>query len=271
MCLIAFAIGTRPDRPLVLASNRDEFFDRPTSALHRWSELPAGIWAGRDQQDGGTWLGVSETGRVALLTNVRSARPAAGERSRGELAVRWLQGEQDIDTFAAGLSAPAYGGFNLVVGDLHHSRWTWLSNRNPGQPHTDAATPLQRKDLGPGLYGLSNAALDTPWPKTQRLKSALARALDTPLDDAHWWASLLPALGDSVLADELPRTGVPAEWEEALSSPFVRAPGRGYGTRSSLVMRVRTDEAGRHIDLHEWTHSPSGWSDAGPTHHRLKW
>jgi hypothetical protein len=95
MCLIAFAIDAAPDCPLLIAANRDEFFDRPTAALHRWAEDgQAGIWAGRDLRDGGTWLGVSESGRVAMLTNVRSTRAGPGARSRGELATGWLQGSE---------------------------------------------------------------------------------------------------------------------------------------------------------------------------------
>ena len=272
MCLIAFAIGTDPALPLLLAGNRDEFFERPTEALHRWSDGP-GIWAGRDGRDRGTWLGVSESGRVALLTNVRSAQAGPGLRSRGELPVRWLAGDQDIDAFASGLDPSAYGGFNLVVGDLRHGGWTWLCNRDPLAPHREGDAPLHRQALAPGIYGLSNAVLDTPWPKTLRLTAALKQALAAPRADAAWLACLQAALADDLTAapDTLPETGVPNDLERALSSPFVRAPGRGYGTRSSLVMRVRAQGTGRHIDLHEWTHSPAGWSTDGPTLHQLTW
>lgn len=273
MCLIAFAIGAHPACPLLLASNRDEFFDRPTSPLHRWPDAPAGIWAGRDQRDGGTWLGISEAGRVALLTNVRSAQPGPGARSRGELATRWLEGSSDVDTFATGLEPAAYGGFNLVVGDLRRDQWTWLCNRDPDRPHTDAAAALHRQDLAPGVYGLSNAALDTPWPKTQRLKTALSQAMEALDTDAAWLPPLQVALADDRPSrpDDLPATGVPADWERALSSPFVRAPDHGYGTRSSLVVRVQADDSRHRIDLHEWTHSPAGWSTAAPARHHLTW
>lgn len=274
MCLIAFAIGAHLSCPLLLASNRDEFFDRPTQPLHRWPDAPSGIWAGRDQRDGGTWLGISEAGRVALLTNVRSARPGPGERSRGELATRWLLGDANVDAFAAGLDPMAYGGFNLVLGDLRGGGWTWLCNRDPGAPHTDhAPAALHRHDLPPGVYGVSNAALDTPWPKTQRLKTALAQAVNALDTDKDWLPPLQAALADDQpwRPDDLPDTGVPADWERALSSPFVRAPDRGYGTRSSLVMRVHAGPAGHRADLHEWTHSPAGWSRAAPARHHLTW
>lgn len=274
MCLIAFAIGAHPSCPLLLASNRDEFFDRPTQPLHRWPDAPSGIWAGRDQRDGGTWLGVSEAGRVALLTNVRSAQPGPGARSRGELATSWLLGNADVDAFAASLDPIAYGGFNLVLGDLSGGGWTWLCNRDPGAPHTDhAPAALHRQDLSPGVYGVSNAALDTPWPKTLRLKTALAQAVNALDTDKDWLPPLQAALADDQpwRPDDLPDTGVPADWERALSSPFVRAPDRGYGTRSSLVMRVHAGPSGHRADLHEWTHSPAGWSRAAPARHHLTW
>lgn len=271
MCLIAFAIGAHPGCPLLLASNRDEFFERPTEALHPWPD-GSGIWAGRDRREGGTWLGVGRSGRVAWLTNVRSAQTGPGRRSRGELAVRWLQGDMPVDDFAAGLDPQAYGGFNLVLGDLRRAHWVWLGNRDPAAPHRDTAAALHRRDLAPGVYGLSNAALDTPWPKTVRLKTAVERALPQALDDAGWHAPLQQALADDAVAPSpaLPDTGVQADWERALSSPFVRAPGAGYGTRSSLVMRVLSQTGGHQIDLREWTHSPEGWQPGTPAEHRLR-
>lgn len=271
MCLIAFAIGARADCPLLLASNRDEFFDRPTEALHRWAD-GSGIWAGRDARDGGTWLGISERDRVALLTNVRSAGSATGTRSRGELVARWLQADAPVDRFAEAVEPHAYGGFNLVVGDLQTGHWTWLCNRDPQAPHSDTSVALHRQDLAPGLYGLSNAVLDTPWPKTVRLKTALAQALQVlDDDDLAWLGPLQDALSDTNATAHPPSTGVSANWERALSSPFVQAPDRGYGTRSSLLMRVRASDAGHRVDLHEWTHMPGGWSADGPIDHRLGW
>ena len=215
MCLIAFAIGTHPDLPLLLAGNRDEFFDRPTDALHRWPDRP-GVWAGRDRRDGGTWLGLAENGRVAMLTNVRSPHPGPGARSRGELATRWLHGETAPDRFAADLNPEAYGGFNLVVGDLRTQTWTWLCNRDPAAPHHDTAAQLHRQDLAPGVYGLSNAVLDTPWPKAKRLTAALRSALPAATRSVDWSQPLQAALADDqpALLDELPVTGVDVEAEQ---------------------------------------------------------
>jgi len=275
MCLIAFAIDADPACPLLIAANRDEFFDRPTAALHRWSQDGAlGLWAGRDLRDGGTWLGVSEAGRVALLTNVRCALPQAARRSRGELALRWLQGQQSVDALASALDPSAYAGFNLVVGDLHGGDWAWLGNRDPQDPHAtnapNAPIALHRRQLGPGLYGLSNAVLDTPWPKTQRLKNALGQSLAQDPKHPHAWLHpLTQALADDrpAAAHELPHTGVPADIERRLSSPFVKMPDRGYGTRSSLVLHVQPGPTQRRVDLHEWTHPPQGWSTDRPVRH----
>ena len=274
MCLIAFAIGTDPARPLLLAANRDEFFERPTEPLHRWA-LPdgTGVIAGRDLRDGGTWLGMSEAGRVAMLTNVRSANPGPGRRSRGELTTRWLQSGSTWDALLSGMAAADYGGFNLVVGDLTTSFWAWVSNCDPAQPHAEQTGSLHHRRLAPGVYGLSNAALDTPWPKTLRLKQALDKALaagpDTP-------SPLVAALADRDFrpTSELPATGVPAELERALSSPFVDMADRGYGTRSSLLLNVARQGRGFSADFTEWTHTPPPagphrWTDTQPRRLRL--
>lgn len=280
MCLIAFAMGADPACPLLIAANRDEFFDRPTAALHRWT-LPEGtdVLAGRDLRDGGTWLGVNAGGRVAMLTNVRSAQPVPGTRSRGELVTRWLQGHLDWDALQAGIDPHAYGGFNLVVGDFHQNFWGCLSNRHPDRPHEEHGEGLHGRRLAPGIHGLSNAALDTPWPKTERLKRAVGLSLDRLRSDdasAPWMEPLQDALADTEIAAEhaLPPTGVAVELERALSSPFVCLSGQGYGTRSSLVLRVEpmpADRGPRHwrVHLHEWTHqleSPAGaprWNPQG--------
>lgn len=270
MCLIAFAIGTDPARPLLLAANRDEFFDRPTEPLHRWA-LPdgTGVVAGRDLRDGGTWLGVSEAGRVAMLTNVRSANPGPCRRSRGELTTRWLQASTDWDGLLAGIDPGDYGGFNLVIGDLGTGFWAWVGNRNPERPHDEQPAPLRHRHLPPGVYGLSNAALDTPWPKTRRLKAALEAALS---DEDEALALLSLALSDpnqTEIGTALPRTGVSLELERALSSPFVDMSDRGYGTRSSLVLNVERQAGGWRADLSEWTHLPSAtgphrWNHRAP-------
>lgn len=269
MCLIAFAIEAQPACPLLIAANRDEFLDRPTAGLHRWA-LPCGtdVVAGRDLRDGGTWLGVSPSGRVAMLTNVRDGQPGTGECSRGELVTRWLAGDLSGDDLRAGIYPAAYGGFNLVVGDFHQGYWAWLSNRDPARPHETHTIQLHTQRLAPGIYGLSNASLNTPWPKTQRLTQALRSSLEDaaqaprpwPSNTAPWWNRLQHALLDDRPASDadLPRTGVALAHERVLSSPFVRMPERGYGTRSSLLVRVQPHShppARWQVNLDEWTHA----------------
>lgn len=252
MCLIAFAIDAHADCPLLVAANRDEYLARPAAALQRW-QLDDGteVIGGRDLREGGTWMGLTPSGRVAWLTNVRQPGVERGERSRGELVARWLGAASDAEGFAAGIGAAAYGGFNLVIGDLRQRRWHWLSNRDPSRPHDGTPAQLHLAPLPPGLHTLSNASLNTPWPKTRRLADALARALD---DHARAQTLLTDALTDTRTADdaELPRSGVPIEFERALSSPFVHMPQRGYGTRCSSVLRWSAD--GR-VQFDEWTHT----------------
>ena len=256
MCLIAFAIDAAPGCPLLVAANRDEYLARPTAALQRW-RLDGGteVVAGRDLREGGTWMGVTPAGRVAWLTNVRQAGEARALRSRGELVARWLATGTDAEGFAEGLDPSAHGGFNLVLGDLRRGRWHWLSNRDPQRPHAEQPPRLHLAPLAPGLHTLSNASLDTPWPKARRLADALRQALAEPGGDGGAADGLLAdALTDTRVADddELPASGVPIEIERALSSPFVRMPQRDYGTRSSTVLRWHAD--GR-LQVDEWTHA----------------
>jgi len=277
MCLIAFAIDASPACPLLIAANRDEFLDRPTAPLHRWT-LPDGtsVVAGRDLRDGGTWLGVSETGRVAMLTNVRSVQIGSGQRSRGELATRWLDGGLSWEALLDDLDPAAYGGFNLVVGDFHNQFWAWAGNRDPERPHDEHPIGLHSRRLEAGVYGLSNAALDTPWPKSERLKQALCECLAQPASSPLPITRLTAALADTrrVPTHVLPDTGVPPELEHGLSSPFVSLPERGYGTRSSLVLSVQTSEtravpAGWRVAVDEWTHIPvDGHAHAWNPQHR---
>jgi uncharacterized protein with NRDE domain len=252
MCLIAFAIDAVPGCPLLVAANRDEYLARPTAPLQRW-RLDDGteVIGGRDLREGGTWMGLTPAGRVAWLTNVRRAGAERGERSRGELVAQWLRGETDAQGFAGTIEATDYGGFNLVLGDLRRGHWHCLSNCDPQRPHDPLPARLNLTPVSAGLHTLSNASLDTPWPKTRRLARALAQALDT---HERTDALLAEALTDIRHAPdaELPRSGVPIEIERALSSPFVRMPQRDYGTRCSSVLRWHVD--GR-VQFDEWTHA----------------
>lgn len=224
MCLIVFAWRPEHAVPLVLAANRDEFHERPTLPLAEWQDVP-GLYAGRDLQAGGTWLGVTATGRFAALTNIRAPIQVQGSHSRGELPATYLRGEQTPEAFLHDLVTrlDQYSGFNLLLGDRQQ---LWFLNAQERQPRRLAA----------GLYGLSNATLDSPWPKVERLKDALAKRLGKA--DAQ---QLLDMLGDDRRAtdDELPDTGIGLEWERLLSSPFIRSPG--YGTRASSLLRLSAD------------------------------
>lgn len=257
MCLIAFAIGARPDLPLVIAANRDEHWSRPTQPLQAWS-LPSGklAYSGRDLQAGGTWLGLAQDGRVAMLTNVREGQPEAAPRSRGELVTGWLDAGSDWEDWLTGFDPLQYGGFNLVLGDLARQRWAWVSNRAASSAPELEALPSgwHGHRLGAGLYGLSNAALDSPWPKTVALKRALSRHIEAGAqgDDS---ADLLNALlhMEQAADHELPVTGMAPQVERVLSSAFVHAPEMAYGTRSSMIVHWHAD--GR-LYAREWTHAP---------------
>jgi uncharacterized protein with NRDE domain len=215
MCLIALAYHVHPQYPLVLAANRDEFRERPARAAHWWSDDPD-ILAGRDLQAGGTWLGVHRSGRFAALTNHRDLRrPTRQGPSRGSLVHQALQQAPALH------DAERYEGFNLVHGPLHALRC--FSNVNG----TDVA-------LTPGMHGLSNAFLNSPWPKVQRATEGLASVLQHPPET--WPDQLFNLLQDHRTAEphELPDTGLTVAQEAALSSIHIDLPH--YGTRCSTVL-----------------------------------
>lgn len=262
MCLLAIAIHASARWPLVIASNRDEFYARPSLPLARWTSAAGQtIISGRDARAGGTWLGMTPSGRMALLTNVReapSATPLPAQKSRGDLVMRWLESSMNAEQFMAQTDCHAYAGFNLIVGDALTDRWTWLSNRwfDTGAPGVAAQRPqrLPRGDwcwkaLTPGVYGLSNAALDTPWPKTLALRTALAaelkndkHGLGIPALQAALWAAL--ANRQQAGLNSLPDTGLSLAQEQALSSAFVDSPERAYGTRCSTLLVASAVEPG---------------------------
>lgn len=234
MCLILLAWKAHPDYPLVVAANRDEFFARPSAPAAFWAQSNSNsnpnspqLLAGRDLEAGGTWLGVSRQGRFAALTNYREGGQALPQApSRGALVADYLAGNTDADAYLAQLAARGadYKGFNLFVGD--GDRLGYYSNRD-GAPRW----------LSPGIYGLSNHLLDTPWPKLASAKAEFSSVLhDLPAEDA-----LLDLLADrEIVADpHLPQTGVPLAWERILSAIFVAAPD--YGTRASTLLMMRKD------------------------------
>lgn len=227
MCLVIFAHQAHPGYPLVVAANRDEFHARPTTASHFWDSHP-GLLAGRDQEQGGTWMGVTRDGRFAAITNYRDpARTAPAPRSRGELPLDFLVGSSSPQDFLQALEnrAPEYAGFNLVVGD---GRELWYFSNSDGNPPTS---------LAPGLYGLSNAHLDTPWPKSELGKQRLAQVLRAAGQSGSLQhEALAMTVADRRTADpaELRPLGLDGEMEQLLSSQFIVSPD--YGTRSRTTL-----------------------------------
>ncbi len=220
MCLTVFALNAHPDWPLILVANRDEFHARPTQPLSVWPDLP--ILGGRDLRAGGSWMGLGDNNRFALVTNHRNLRRPVPQqaRSRGNLVNDFLGSAMPAPRFCNELEASRYAGFNLLLRDEHG--WFHYSNV------TDRCQPLQQ-----GLFGLSNALLNTPWPKTllarARLQQALAQNRLTP-------DRLLHLLHEqSRPADpQLPDTGLPLERERLLSPCFIVS--EDYGTRASTLM-----------------------------------
>lgn len=222
VCLIALA-WRYGDHHLVVAANRDEFYARPTGATAFWEDSP-GLLAGRDLQAGGTWMGITRGGRFAALTNVRDpSRQIPDAPSRGALVADFLRGNMSARDYMAHIGAVAadYNGFNLLVGD--GAELLCLSNH-----------PRESRMLEAGIYGLSNHALDSPWPKVERAKRGLVDALAGP-EPAQ---DLFAMLADRNKPDDacLPDTGVGLELERLLSPIFVQMPA--YGTRLSTVLTV---------------------------------
>lgn len=238
MCLIVFAWQPGQAQPLIVAANRDEFFPRPSQPAAPWPDAE-GVIAGRDLQAGGTWLGIGPDGRFAALTNIRDLDLPQGQHSRGELPVAFLRSQLTPEYFLQTLADPLqhYGGFNLLVGNRDE---LW---------HMNSRSQLISR-LQPGIYGVSNADLDTPWPKLLRAKQALQEAL--PEADTQ---RLFQLLQDSQRPEDaaLPQTGVSLEMERLLSSVFIATPG--YGTRASTVLKVHADGS---RELHERSFGPNG-------------
>ncbi|MEH6564022.1 MAG: NRDE family protein [Halopseudomonas sp.] len=240
MCLIALAWQVAEEYPLTLIGNRDEFHRRPARPAQPWNDeqLPE-LLAGKDLEAGGTWLGVTRTGRFAALTNIRTPGAMRGPLSRGKLVLDYLQSDSAPQDYLAPLSAQAgeYAGFNLLVGDR---RELWFLNSLEGKPH----------QLPPGVYGLSNAALDTPWPKLTRLRDQLAAQ---PAASAEQLLTLLH--DDHIYPDELlPHTGINPDMEKMLSAAFIRG-NQDYGTRACSLLRLH---ANHDVELIEERFGPLG-------------
>lgn len=231
MCLIVFSWRPEHTTRLVLLANRDEFYERPTEAMGWWQTQPD-LLAGRDLRGGGTWLGVTRQGRFAALTNFRDGRapkPPADAPSRGVLVTGFLDARQQPMSYLREIEhqGAAYAGFNLLAADFAAGELAWYGNRAAHGP-----VPVE-----PGMHALSNALLDTPWPKTEHRRQALHEALQNEASDDE----LLALMRDSARADPalLPDTGVAAAWEQMLSAAFIAEPT--YGTRCTTLLKVMAD------------------------------
>lgn len=271
MCLMAFALNAHPDRPLVLWANRDEFHERPAAPSDWWDAPTAGrVWGGRDLQAGGTWMALNTQFQLAALTNIRQVPAKPSVRSRGELVLSALSG-----TAFGQLPLSDFAAFNLLRFEPDQDSLSGLCWRAQY-----VSADGQAMAVPDGLHSLSNARLNTPWPKSRQLHAALAAALSLGRNDAGPHAESdcvrtvteetqghptigvdeLTTAGFAALGDrrvhpdaDLPQTGVPLEWERMLSACHIVSPA--YGTRCSTVVQV--DRAGR-VHWHERTFNPVG-------------
>lgn len=235
MCLIVLAWEASPRTRLAVAANRDEFFARRAAPAAWWKDAPD-VLAGRDLEAGGTWLGITRQGRFAALTNFRdvSAPKKNGAPSRGALAADFLRSDSTVADYVAAVrpGAGRYHGFNLLVSDGGE---LWSFSNVEGDPAR----------LRPGVWGLSNHLLETPWPKVKKARARLEAALATADGAEDLELRLLELLADRTVASDgaLPATGLPQDWERALSAAFVELPG--YGTRASTALVVGADGTAR--------------------------
>ena len=246
MCLIVFAYQTHPDFPLIVVANRDEFYARATRPAHFWAEHPQ-VYAGRDMaashpDQQGTWMGINTAGRFAAVTNFREMdfNETASKRSRGELTARFLSANTAVDDYIDTVQQRAdhYKGFNLLLWE--QEKLFYLSNYNNSM-----------QALKPGIYGLSNGMLDSPWPKVLQAKAQLTAQLQEPFNAE----TLLPLLTNREQAADhlLPDTGIDIESERLLSSCFIHSDA--YGTRASSVVLIDK--------THRVTFLEQNWNAAG--------
>lgn len=240
MCLILFQIAKQSAIPLILAANRDEFYSRPTRPMEFWKENP-NILGGKDLQAGGTWMGINLHGRFAALTNYRDmSQTKAVAPSRGEIIPRLLNFSGTIRQFFKEVDsdAAAYNGFNLLAGEK--GQVYWYSNQNR------IITQVE-----PGTHGLSNHLLNTPWPKVNRGRQMLEKAIAEPSQGKEYLFDLLTNTKHPE-DTQLPDTGIGLEWERILSPLYIKSPT--YGTRSSTLMQIYQDGQ---IDVTERTFDPT--------------
>jgi uncharacterized protein with NRDE domain len=266
MCLVGLAIGVVPHIPLLVAANRDEYWSRPTRPLDRWQGLHQAIISGRDERAGGTWMGFSQSGLVAILTNVRGhGDETPAPQSRGLLTTRWLDApicDSPIHVsphrITQAFDPSDFAGFNLVVGHAPNQQWWFVSNRCITTGAALAQWHVQA--LEPGVHVVSNASLNTPWPKADDLRCALQHVAQQGAQDRkRLVGTLWHHLQDSPSGRN--------DWQDLEHDTFVWRPQARYGTRSSTIATW-----GAHnqvLDVQEWTYEPVTRQVA--LHQQKKW
>lgn len=253
MCLILFAYNYHPDYKLILAANRDEFYARPTRPMQFWPEHN-NLLAGKDLEQGGTWLGLTEQGRFSALTNHRDGRQKSkqGERSRGLLPLEFLLSEQRCEDFIRSVSADAFDGFNQLIDD--GNQLCYLSNRS------NSLHPVPA-----GIHGISNAVFNTSWPKLEARKAALKSCIDNSRLNTGLYGELgtekliqLMANTETFPDSLLPDTGVSPDLERLLSASFIRS--ENYGTRATTVLLIKHNGE---VEIAE-----QNYDQKGPTEHK---
>jgi uncharacterized protein with NRDE domain len=234
MCLIVFANSILEDYKLVFAANRDEFYDRPTDQAEFWNEYPD-LLAGKDLQAGGTWMGITKQGKFAAITNFRNLKNHRNDApSRGNLTLDFLINDITPEEYYSKLKPTLinFNGFNLLLGNV--DQLYYFSNKTDGI-----------KKLEPDIHGISNAILDTPWPKVKKSKIQLQKLIE--YKKIHPW-EILNILDDTSPAkdEELPDTGVGLELERVLSPIFIKS--EKYGTRSSTIITIDKHNTARFVE-----------------------
>lgn len=238
MCLIVFAWKLLPDTPLIVASNRDEFYDRPAAPAIWWENAPQ-VFGGRDLQSGGTWMGIHtpeandpQAFKFSAITNIRAPSETRTDApSRGNLVANFLTNRLSPQEYISSIRADAklYNGYNLLVGD--QEELIWFSNRHDDDERNG-------KPLSPGIYGISNAALDTPWPKVVKTKAEFASLICQRAPEEAYFEML----SNTTKAPDcrLPDTGISFDLERLLSSPCIESPS--YGTRVSSLVKIHANQ-----------------------------
>ena len=240
MCLVLFSYQPDSAWPLVVAANRDEFYARPAASAHHWQDAPA-IFAGRDLSAGGSWLGVTTSGRFATVTNFAEDAPnELAPRSRGKLVEEFLSADVSAHIFAHQIHGPDYKGFNLLLYDGTSLAYT--SNRGVTE------------DLSAGVYGLANAELGATWPKVVSGREVLARSCE--IDPSVEGLIALLCDDQQPPDSELPKRGRPLELERRVAPRFIR--GQEYGTRASTAVIFRTVEGKEVIEFAEQNYLSGG-------------